>query len=188
MSKQLPAAKLFVFAGEKSGDCLNFVIKMEEKLGKFWKYIDIFVGVLLMFFIPSMALHVKAREREFEICIARVEDYLALFQRQGYCTKELLDEFCGIGKGVLGNVEIELQYEPCQGSSGYIPVGGTSVEYLEEEVYPFYTGDILKVSVRMGYDGIEKLFFGLCAPKTKERFSVKVAMVRDGLYSRIPSN
>ena len=59
-------------------------------MGKFWKYIDIFIGILLMFFIPSMVVHVKAREREFETCIARVEDYLALFQRQGYCTTPLI--------------------------------------------------------------------------------------------------
>ena len=31
-----------------------------------------------------MVVHVKAREREFETCIARVEDYLALFQRQKF--------------------------------------------------------------------------------------------------------
>ncbi len=157
-------------------------------MGKFWKYIDIFVGVLLMFFIPSMVLHVKAREREFETCIARVEDYLALFQRQGYCTKELLEEFCGLGKGVLGNVKIELQYEPYEEFLGYLPVGEECVEYLGQEVYSFRTGDILKASVHMEYDGIEKLYFGFCAAKIKERSAVKVAMVRDGLYSRIPSN
>ncbi|MDE7300064.1 MAG: hypothetical protein K2N94_14805 [Lachnospiraceae bacterium] len=150
------------------------------------KYLDLAVALLLLFFIPGTVIHVKAREREFDICAARAEEYVELIQRQGYCTAEVMRELSGVGKGILGEAELVLQISSGQSGWRYVvPAEEDCVIYMEERVYPFHTGDMLRLQIRMPYDGLERFYFGLCFPGADSRQSVKSGVIRDGLLERL---
>ncbi len=148
--------------------------------------LDLVAALLLMFFIPAITLHVKARDREFEICAARADEYIQLIRRQGYCTAETIRELTGTGSGILAEAKLVLEVASGQNGWKYAALEETeTINYLGEQVYPFHTGDLLRFQITMHYDGLERFYFGFCFWKLDGRRSIKSGAIRDGLLERL---
>lgn len=140
----------------------------------------------MLFFLPGMALHAKARDRAFEYCVVRAEEYLQLIQRQGYCTEELWRELGGTGKGIRREAELAVQIASVKNGWVYTALSPDDCEvYMGERIFPFHTGDMVRIQIRMPYDGLERFYFGLCFPEEDARRSVRSGMIRDGLLERL---
>ena len=98
-------------------------------MGKLAKCIDLVAAIFLMFLFPAVFIHVKMRDRLFEACVARVQEYGEMMQKQGYMSMDaaghLLGENKSLEAGIFSAVRITLIQE--QGGEDQYP----SFPYME---------------------------------------------------------
>ena len=116
-------------------------------MGKLAKCIDLVAAIFLMFLFPAVFIHVKMRDRLFEACVARVQEYGEMMQKQGYMSMDaaghLLGENKSLEAGIFSAVRITLIQE--QGGEDrpltFRAAAEGSCDYLGTDVYPFSCGD-----------------------------------------------
>ncbi|MDE7326103.1 MAG: hypothetical protein K2N63_07500 [Lachnospiraceae bacterium] len=159
-------------------------------MGKLAKCIDLMAAVFLMFLFPAVCIHIRMRDRLFDMCVARVREYGEMMQKQGYLSMDaaryLLETNMESGAGILCAVEITLLQER-GGESRPLTmktVGENDCSYMGVDVYPFSCGDGLLFTIRMPADGFEQAYYYFCGAVPKREYSCYFS-VRDGLAERM---
>ena len=159
-------------------------------MGKLAKCIDLVAAIFLMFLFPAVFIHVKMRDRLFEACVARVQEYGEMMQKQGYMSMDaaghLLGENKSLEAGIFSAVRITLIQE--QGGEDrpltFRAAAEGSCDYLGTDVYPFSCGDGLLCTIQMPEDGFERAYYYFCGIVPGREYTCYFA-VRDGLKERL---
>ena len=159
-------------------------------MGKLAKCIDLVAAIFLMFLFPAVFIHVKMRDRLFEACVARVQEYGEMMQKQGYMSMDaaghLLGENKSLEAGIFSAVRITLIQE--QGGEDrpltFRAAAEGSCDYLGTDVYPFSCGDGLLFTIQMPEDGFERAYYYFCGIVPGREHTCYFA-VRDGLKERL---
>lgn len=154
-------------------------------MGKIVKWMDLFAAVFLMLFFPAVWLHVRMRDRFFEACVQRVEEYGEMIEKQGYLSVEVARALLGEGEGLPDGAELVLWEEEEDGKRFLtLPqIDDGTQDYMGVEVYPFSDGAGLLFVLKMEADGFEKAYYSFCK-EVPARERACYFVVRDGLKER----
>lgn len=144
--------------------------------------------MFLLILFPALFLHIQAREKAYHVWLAKLKEYEELIQKQGCITEPLIHQLGISEEGNFGDLEVEMWHWIENGTSVPVDQDGLEtkgVRYLEEIVYPFHTGDMLEVKIRMPLDFFEKLYYAFCFQESTVRKRVDYVVIRDGVLERV---
>lgn len=150
----------------------------------FVRALDMVLAVILMFLYPAFYVHVQIREELFENSVKEIEAYLDTVCRQGYILKDNLTEWED-GKFVWKQeTECEVQMACADNEWVYQRLSDIGRVYMNQEIIPFETGSLLRVTVSFPYDAMEQLYFGCRVDEMRKRTRIYLYVVRDGIITR----
>lgn len=150
------------------------------------KWIDLLAAVFLMFLFPAVSIHVKMRDRLFDVCVERIEAYGEMVQKQGFLSADVLDRLLRQRDEMLGSVDVMLWEERTSGerimlTASYLEEH--SCDYMGAAVYPFSDGEGIVLVIRMPADGFERAYYSFCGEPVVREYTC-FFVIRDGLCER----